>query len=74
MVSMTPNEKAKQMVNCFYQPLGMVKQFQKLNSKQMWKYAQDVAKAYLTTRLLPIELTHKEMEQLEEILKEIDNV
>jgi len=72
---MTPKEKAKQLVNCYYQPLGMVKQFQKLNSKQMWKYAQDAAKAQTAMVLDYPDITSKDdVKYWKDVYNEIDNV
>lgn len=71
---MIAKDKAKEIVNSFYQPLGMIKEFQKLNSKQMWKYTQDVAKSHLTTKIFRYDTTAQEMEELNQILYEIDNV
>ena len=38
---MTPKEKAKELVNCFYQPLGHLKCG--VSSGQMWGYAKSSA-------------------------------
>lgn len=79
---MEAKQQAKAIVNDFYQPLGMVKQFEKSNSKQMWEFAQSCAR---TTVLLIINANPTQgliikpdyrtaIEYWQEVLKEIDNV
>lgn len=83
---MTAKEKAKEIVNSFYQPLGYMIEFHNANSKRMWACAQSFAKTAVSLlltdggrtcydQIIPKEQElNANLEWWQEVYNEIDNI